>query len=389
LGYKNIGKSVSEINKEENMNGSIRIGKVWGIPISLHFSWFFIFTLATWSLANGYFPNEYPALSSGVHLLMGLVTSLLFFGSVLAHELGHANLALRDRIPVKGITLFLFGGVAQISQEPRSPGSEFRIAIAGPLTSLGLAGLFGLLYIFDQAVPILAAPSQYLMRINLMLALFNLIPGFPLDGGRVLRALVWKWTGSLQKATRVASMGGQLTAFAFIGIGILIIVNGQLFNGLWLVFIGWFLQNAASSAYLQLNLQQALQGVRVGQVMNRNLSDVDHLTPISQLVEEWLNNPQRPALFVSRFGERVGFITLQDIKKIPANKWRFTTVHQVMHPLENAPQIDIESDLITALQQMETKNINQISVREGQNLVGLITKDQLINYIRLRAELGV
>ena len=371
------------------MNGSIRIGKVWGIPISLHFSWFFIFTLATWSLATSYFPNEFPALSSGVHLLMGLVTSLLFFGSVLAHELGHANLALRDRIPVKGITLFLFGGVAQITQEPRSPGSEFRIAIAGPLTSLGLAGLFGLLYFFDQAVPMLAAPSQYLMRINLMLALFNLVPGFPLDGGRVLRALIWKWTGSLQKATRVASMGGQLTAFAFIGLGILTIVNGQFFNGLWLVFIGWFLQNAASSAYLQLNLQQALQGVRVGQVMNCKLNYIDHLTPISQIVDDWVIDLNQQALFVSQFGETVGFITLQDIKRISPNKWRYTPVVQVMHPIETAPQIDIESDLMGALHQMETKNINQIPVREGQNLVGLITKDQLINYIRFRAELGV
>lgn len=371
------------------MNGNIRIGKVWGIPISLHFSWFFIFTLSTWSLATGYFPNEYPALSRGVHFLLGLVTSALFFGSVLAHELGHARLALRDRIPVKEITLFLFGGVAQISQEPRSPGSEFRIAIAGPITSLLLAGLFGLLYVLDQAVPVLAAPSSYLLRLNLVLALFNLIPGFPLDGGRVLRALIWKWTGSLQKATRVASLGGQLTAFAFIGIGILTIVNGQLFNGLWLVFIGWFLQNAASSAYLQLNLQQVLQGVRIRQVLNRNINRVDHLTPISQIVDEWMINMNQQALFVSQFGETVGYITLQDIKKISPNKWRYTPVFQVMHPIENAPQIDIESDLLGALHQMETKNITQISVRDGQNLVGLITKDQLINYIRLRAELGV
>jgi Zn-dependent protease len=324
-----------------------------------------------------------------MHFLLGLVTSVLFFGSVLAHELGHAKLALRDRIPVKEITLFLFGGVAQISQEPRSPGSEFRIAIAGPLTSLVLAGLFGLLYILDQAVPFLAAPSSYLMRINLMLALFNLIPGFPLDGGRVLRALIWKWTGSLQKATRVASLGGQLTAFAFIGIGILTIVNGQLFNGLWLVFIGWFLQNAASSANLQLNLQQLLQGVRVRQVVNRNMNQVDHLTPISQIVEEWVISRNQQTLLVSQFGETVGFITLQDIKKILPSKWRYTPVHQVMHPIENAPQIDIESDLMGALQQMERTNIPQISVREGQYLVGLITKDQVIHYIRLRAELGV
>ena len=172
------------------MDASIKLGRIWNIPIGLHPSWFIIFALLTWSLATGYFPREFGGLSTAAHVLLGLVTTLLFFASVLAHELGHSFIALRNRIPVTRITLFIFGGVAQIAEEPKSPGAEFRIAIAGPLVSLSLAGLFGITYLLDQRIPYLAAPSAYLLRINLILALFNLIPGFPLDGGRVLRAIV-------------------------------------------------------------------------------------------------------------------------------------------------------------------------------------------------------
>jgi len=371
------------------MNGNIKITKIWGIPVYINYSWFLVFFLTTWSLARGYFPNEYPVLSSTVYLIMGAITSLLFFASVLAHEFGHAFLALRDRIPVKSITLFIFGGVAQISQEPRSPGSEFRIAIAGPLTSLALAGFFGGLYLLDQSVPFLAAPSRYLMRINLILALFNLIPGFPLDGGRVFRALVWKLTGSLQKATHLASMAGQLVAFGFIGFGIYMVISGQFFNGLWLVFIGWFLQNAASSAYLQVNIQQALAGLKVSQVMNRDLSTVDYLTPVSQLVEEKVVGLNQQIFFVERNGEIVGNISIQDILKLNRSKWRFTTVQQIMRPNQNTTNVDAETDLMTALQTMERAQLNQISVFESGNPIGILSRDQVIKYARMRAELGL
>lgn len=199
------------------MENSVKLGRIWGIPVGLHWSMFLVFGLVTWSLAMGYFPDEYPMLSAPVYWLLGLITSVLFFGSILAHEMGHAIVAQRNQVPVRGITLFIFGGVAQLEQEVRSPGAEFRITIAGPLVSLALAGLFGLLWLLDQSVPYLAAPSIWLARINLLLAAFNMIPGFPLDGGRVLRAIVWKWTGSLIRATRVATFTGQLAAFGFIG----------------------------------------------------------------------------------------------------------------------------------------------------------------------------
>jgi len=227
------------------------------------------------------------------------------------------------------------------------------------------------------------------MRINLMLALFNLIPGFPLDGGRVLRAIVWKVTGNLHKATHIASLTGQLVAFGFIGLGILTVFNGQFFNGLWLVFIGWFLQNAASSAYLQLNIQQALQGIKVSQVMSRNLTAVDPLTPISQLVDERVIGENQQTFVVTRFGESVGFITLQDILKVPQPKWRFTVIQQIMRPIKNAISVDVETDLMSALQKMESAQVSQISVLESGNLVGFLSRDQVIKFVRMRAELGL
>jgi Zn-dependent protease len=215
---------------------NMRIGKIFGIPIELHISWFLIFGLLTWSLASGYFPFEYPGLSGLSYWSLGLLTSVLFFSSVLAHELGHAFIAIRNHVPVNKITLFIFGGVARIEREPNSAGAEFRIAIAGPLVSLTLAGIFGAIWLLDQTTPILAAPSDYLLRINLMLVLFNMIPGFPLDGGRVFRAIIWKYTGSYYQSTKVASFVGQIIAYGFIGIGVFFMFTGQSMNGLWMAF---------------------------------------------------------------------------------------------------------------------------------------------------------
>jgi Zn-dependent protease/CBS domain-containing protein len=371
------------------MNASLNIGKIWGIPISLHLSWFLVFGLVTWSLAIGYFPQEYPQLNSAVYFFLALITSLLFFGSVLAHELGHSLLAIRNQIPVKGITLFIFGGVAQIAQEPRSPGAEFRIAIAGPLVSLVLAIIFGGLWLFDQAIPYLAAPSFYLARINLILALFNLIPGFPLDGGRVLRALVWQFTGNFQRATRVASFSGQLVAFGFIGFGIFSIFDSNFFNGLWLVFIGWFLQNAAASAYAQMNLSETLSGVTVEQAMTRDCVEIPLFTPISQLVEERvLNGGQR--CFIVTDGNRLeGILTLRDITALPQKKWRFTTAGQIMIPSNRLAQVEPGLSLLNALQIMDNAQIAQVPVVQNDQLVGMLSREQVLHYLHLRTQLGI
>ena len=246
------------------MKGSLSLGKVLGIPIQLHVSWFLIAILITWTLASGYFPQEYPGWQAATYWLVGAVTAALFFASVLIHELAHSVLALREKVPVKSITLFIFGGVAQIGSEPPTAGAEFRIAIAGPVSSLGLAAIFGGLgaALGDSAV--LAAPLAYLGRINLMLAVFNMIPGFPLDGGRVLRAALWALGGNFQNATKWASRAGRAVAYGFILVGVgQVLLGGGLLNGLWIVFIGWFLNNAAESSYQQVVLRDIAERLPV------------------------------------------------------------------------------------------------------------------------------
>lgn len=371
------------------MNASLKLGKIWGIPIGVHTSWFIIFGLLTWSLSTGYFPNAYPGLTIISHLILGLLTTIFFFASVLAHELGHAYFALRNQIPVRGITLFIFGGVAQIAQEPRSPGAEFRIAIAGPLVSALLAGIFGLAYVLDQRVPYLAAPSEYLMRINFILAAFNMIPGFPLDGGRVLRAFIWWRSGNFGKANRIAAFSGQLVAFGFIGWGIFTIFSGNFLNGIWQVFIGWFLQNAAASSYAQTNMRESLSGIQVGQIMNKDCLKISSLTPLSQLVAEQVLSGGQRCFFIADNGKLQGMLTLRDIAQIPQPKWRFMTTRQAMTPVSRLISVDSNTELLTALQTMDTADIAQVPVLNNGELVGFLSRDQVVHYLRTRAELGV
>jgi Zn-dependent protease/CBS domain-containing protein len=379
----------SPVKLEKKMEASVKLGRIWGIPIGLHTSWFIIFALITWSLATGYFPTEYPQLSQATHWLLGVLTSGLFFGSVLAHELGHSYLALRYGIPVKSITLFIFGGVAQIGAEPRSPKQEFWIAVAGPIVSLSLALIFGALFLLDRGIALLAAPSLYLMRINGLLALFNLIPGFPLDGGRVLRAIAWKLSGNFQKATRIASFSGQAVAFGFIGLGLFTLLSDNFFNGLWLVFIGWFLQNAAASVLSQVNLEQSLQGVKVAQVMSEECPKVSSGTPLDALVEEQILRTGQRCFYVADDGDLEGLLTLQDISQVPRQSWSLTTVGQAMVPIKRLVWVEPNMELIKALQSMDQARVAQVPVLDQGKLVGVLTREQIIQTLRARAELGV
>jgi Zn-dependent protease len=371
------------------MEASFKIGRIWGIPIGVHSSWFILFALLIFSLSTGYFPVEFPDLSLTMDIVLGLITSLLFFGSVVAHELGHSIFALRNNIPVKSITLFIFGGVAQIENDPTSPGAEFRIAIAGPLTSLTLAALFGGLWALDQNLDLLAAPSRYLMRINFFLAVFNMIPGFPLDGGRVLRAIVWRVTGNLRRANRIAVLSGQIVAFGFIAYGVYWIFTGRLFDGLWLIFIGWFLQNAATTTRSQTLIQETLQGVKVSQVMTCDCDRVPNLRSINQLVEESVMTSGKRCFFVTSEGQLQGMLTLRDIAKIPEQKWRFTTAEQAMVPLNRLEWVEPDDELLKALRLMDSKNVAQLPVLLDGELIGILSREQIISYIRARAELGV
>lgn len=371
------------------MEASVKLGRIAGIQVGLHLSWFLIFGLVTWSLAVGYFPMEYPSLPTAAAWGLGAITSLLFFGSVLAHEVSHSLVAVRNEIPVRGITLFIFGGVAQIEREPRDAGAEFRIAIAGPLTSLFLGLGFGALWWIGQSNPYVAAPSVWLMRINLILAAFNMIPGFPLDGGRVLRSIIWRITGNFQSATKVATIIGQLTAMGFIGVGLFIMLTGNLFNGLWLVFIGWFLQNAAASTYAQATLQQLLRGVTVSQVMTRDCPLVSGHMSLAQLIDEQILTGGRRCFFVTDEEDLRGMLTLTDVTGVPKEKWDQISLEQVMKPWEHTVQVQPQTALLEALQMMDDANINQVPVVEEGRMVGMLSREQLLHYVRTRAELGM
>ncbi len=368
------------------MESGLKIGRIWGIPLHLHLSWFVIIVLVSWSLAVGVFPREYPQLSVVSYWGMGAITSLFFAISVMLHELGHSFMALRAGVGVKQITLFIFGGLAQINQDPKNPSDELRIAIAGPFTSLLLAGFFGGLWLIDRNVPLLAAPSAWLARINLILTLFNLIPGFPLDGGRVLRAIVWKITGSMLRATRVATYSGQLVAFGFIGVGVFIIFTGNFFNGLWLAFIGWFLQNAAATSYSQASIQQSLRGVKVFEVMNPDPPIVSERTNLDELVSEGVIRGGQRVFLVGDADRLRGIVTLKEITAVPRVQWESATVDQVMVPYDRVVFVDPNMELLQALQTMDTANVAQLPVMEQGVLRGLLTREQVLRYIRLCAE---
>jgi Zn-dependent protease/CBS domain-containing protein len=371
------------------MRANIQLGRIWNIPIGINYSWFLIFALATWSLALGFLPFAVPGLPPGAYWLLGVVTSLLFFGSVLAHELGHAYLARRNGVPVRAITLFFFGGVAEITREPRTAGAEFRIAIAGPLVSVVLAALFGLLLLLSQGHPTITGPAMWLARINLVLAAFNMLPGFPLDGGRVFRAIVWRLTSSEMRATHLASIVGQVVAFGFIGVGAANALGGNLVNGLWLVFLGLFLNSAAASSRQQAQMQSALRGLTVGQIMSRNVLRVPSWVTVGDLLTPFTLSQGHRAFLVEDFGQVRGLLSLADIGRTPRAEWRMLKAEQLMTPRDKLVVVHPETDIQAAMQLMEEHKLPQLLVMDAARgeVLGVFSSEQILNYLRVQAEL--
>jgi Zn-dependent protease len=372
------------------MGKGIYLGKVWGIPIRLHLSWFIIFGMVTWSLASGYFPEEYPILTTSANWIIAAITSLLFALSVLLHELSHAYIAIHNKVPVREITLFIFGGVAEIEQEPQTARAEFGIALAGPAASLLLAILFGGLLLLSRQIAFLSAPFLWLARMNLLLAGFNMIPGFPLDGGRVLRAIVWKLSDNIYRATRIAAYSGQLIAFGFISFGIFTIFAGNLFNGIWLAFIGWFLQNAAATSIAQFTVQQSLRGVKVSQVMFKDLPTIPWHMQLDRIIEEQvLPKGSRIFLVTDNTGDYLrGMLTLRGVTAIPRERWSSVSAEEVMIPRKMFIAVEPDTELLEALKKMDDANVNQIPVMENDEVIGILTRQEIVHYIRLRSELG-
>jgi len=368
---------------------TISLGRILNIPIGLDYSWFLVFALLTWTLATSYFPAEFRNWSTSQYWIVGATTAILMFASVLLHELGHSVIAMRYKIPVRSITLFIFGGVAQIAFEPPSAGAEFWIAIAGPVVSFALAIFFGLLQPVVGAVAPLLALAKYLAYINGTLALFNLIPGFPLDGGRVFRAIVWGVTRNLRRATLIAANLGRLIAFLFILFGAWQIVTGNLSNGLWIAFIGWFLESAASSQVQHQALHDSLAGHRVSDMMSRNYTLIPAETTLQQLVDLHILGSGLRSFVITQSDRVIGLLTPQRIRETPSKAWPVTSVAQAMLPAAQVKPIQPDEELWTAWEEMSTDGVNQLPVVADGRLLGMLSRDDIIGFLRAHREFGV
>lgn len=363
----------------------IPIGRLFGISIRLHYSWFIIFALMIWTLSADYFPMVYPHWSAAVCITAGSITSLLFFMSLLAHELMHSLIAQRRGIPVKAITLFIFGGVSQITEEPQDARTEFLIAVAGPLTSIVLGGIFwGLWYLLPPALDVLAAVSFWLGWINILLALFNLIPGFPLDGGRVLRSFIWWRTGNLRRATRLASNIGRGIGFIFISGGVWLVFKVDWSSGIWLGLIGWFLANAAASSYHQMVMQQALEGHAVSEIVSGDCIAVAPDLPIERLVNEYMRPTGRRCFVVMREGITLGLVTLQEVKGVLRDMRPRIVVGQIMQPADKLKYVTPEEKLSSVFDILTHENLNYVPVMVEGQMTGIVTRENLLNFVKQR-----
>ncbi len=364
----------------------IGLFKVAGIQISFDYSWFIIFALVLFALSEGYFPRYYPGHLTQTYWLAGIIATLLFFGSVVFHELAHSLVAIRTGIQISEITLFIFGGVSKITEEPQDPVTELKVAVVGPLSSFGLAlvfwvieGIFG-----GLGLSLLTGVFSYLAWINLALGFFNLIPGFPLDGGRVFRALYWWKTGSLTRATRLAADLGKGFAVALMVWGGLSIFLGDLIGGLWFIFIGMFLRGLSQRGYEEVVIRKSLEAVPVQEVMTREVVSVPPDLTISQLVHDYFLHYAYGGFPVLADGRVLGVVTIAGARQVPRPEQDARKVTEVMVPLGSPLVISAELSLADALRQMTREEQDRLLVMEQDHLVGLITKSSLLRFVQVK-----
>jgi Zn-dependent protease/predicted transcriptional regulator len=371
------------------MQSQIKLGQIFDIKIGLHYSWFLIALLIVFSLSGDYH-LKHPQWSSGFVLALALVTALLFFLSLLLHELSHSLVAKANGLPVREITLFALGGVSQIEKEAASAKVEFWIAVVGPLTSafIGLVCLGAVKAVSSGATlsPPMAMLS-WLGYINIGLAIFNLIPGYPMDGGRILRAIIWWKTGDLDRSTRAATKAGQAVATVFIAIGIVGYFKGGGLGSLWIAFIGWFLLQAAKDSYVEISLKRSLEGVRVSDVMTRHCPTVDGHLSIQDFVEDELLPTGRRCFIVKDGSSVAGLITPHEIKHVDRAEWPMTRLDAVMCPLEKLRTVTSNTPLLEALQVMSRDDLNQLPVIADGRLEGILSREQVLSYLQTRLEL--
>ena len=375
------------------MRPSIRLGRIFGIEIGLHYSWFIIALLIMFSL-SGHFHTVNPQWSAGLTWSLAAITGLLFFASIVAHELSHAAVANARGIPVKSITLFALGGVANVERESSDPKSEFWMAIVGPITSL----VIGLLFLAIARVagwrPMAGTPPAplwaglvWLGYIYISLAVFNMIPGYPLDGGRVLRSIVWGINRNLVRATKITAGVGQFIAIAFIVFGFFRFFYTGAFGGLWLAFIGWFLADAAGDSQAGVEVSAALAHLRVGDVMSQDCPAVDSNVNLRTFAEDHLLRTGRRCFVVTQGGRQLGIVTINELKRVPRERWPFTILADILDPLEHVPKVSPDTALADALQLMAREEVNLLPVISNGRLAGVISRGHVVQLMQTQAEL--
>ena len=379
------------------MQPHIKLGRIWGIQIGLHLSWILIAFLIAFSLA-AQFALVNPDWSTATVWTTAIVTGLLFFVSVILHELSHAAVAKMRGLPVRSITLFALGGVASIEKDAADASTEFWMGIAGPIASvvigvlcLAAASAFGWVpenQLFAPSTPALTA-LVWLGFINITLAIFNMLPGFPLDGGRVLRAIIWWVTGNVDRSTRIAARVGQIFAILFIVWGVFQFFSGAGFGGLWLAFIGWFLLSAAGASYAQVEVTQNLRGLKAADVMRNDCAIADGWQNLQQFVDENILRSGNRCFLVVEDNHLAGLITTHEIKDIPRDEWPSKTVADAMRTFDNLQTIKPETSLTDALETMASNDVNQLPVVSGRRIAGVISRNSIVQLLQTRRELEV
>jgi Zn-dependent protease/CBS domain-containing protein len=366
------------------MNPSVRLGRILGIPFGISWSWLVVFGLITWTLGSGVFPNENPGLSHTTYYLMAVVASLLFFGSLVLHELGHALAARREGMEIEGITLWMFGGVARFSSAFPSAGAELRIAAAGPLVTLVLGGIFVAMEAWLPLSNALDGIVAWLGYINLVLLVFNLIPALPLDGGRILRAIMWRLKGDYAWATIRATLAGRAFSLLMIGGGVVLFIFQGAFGGIWFAAIGWFLYSASTVELRHLAVSDALHGLRARNVMTR---DPVTLAPDARLGEalDTLSVSERHSGYpVVEDGRPLGLLSLGTLAGAPRPDWESRRVREFMLPLDQVPTVGVEDEASEAIELLQGAPLGQALVLEDGHLAGVLTLSDLADAVELR-----
>ena len=365
----------------------IRIGSIFDVPITLHLSWIVVFGLITWTLATGYFPPREPGLPVVSYWVKALIASLLFFLSILLHEAAHAVVARRSGIPIQSITLFIFGGVARMGKDPEKGTTEAKVAVAGPVVSLALSLAFHLTSSLPALAPSIREVARYLALINVVLALFNLVPAFPLDGGRILRGLLWGPLGKT-RATRIAARSGTLFAFLLIFNGVFALLAGAPIAGMWHLMIGWFLREAAGEAYQQAHLDEVLRGMTTRDVMVEDVLTIPAAISVQEAIKTYILRSGYGGYPVLRDDAVVGLLCLRDVLRLPPEELEHTSVQSVMLPLSDAIAVSPDVPLRDALAKMAQGGKGRLLVVEGGRLAGLFTTDSVLRHVRVRERLG-